>query len=182
MRISFGSALLLVGAVAGYVTGLQALGEASRVSAAGNSGWTQERINPKDSYAIYAVGHFLSNGLLPPERGMSYYTRNTDEDSNGLRSSCTYQLSGSEPRARWWSVRAAPAGNPGAAVTFSARDAILSGDDGFTLSISHRTQPGNWLAVPDFGAMQVFLVLNESYPLAKDETLKLPVLRRIACE
>ena len=182
MRISFGSVILLAGVAVGYVTGLQALGEASRTSVGSNSKWTQERINPKDTYAIYAVGHFLSNGLLPPERGMSYYTRTADEDGNGLRSSCTYQLSGPEPRARWWSVRAAPSGNPGAAVTFSARDAILSGDDNFTLSISHRTQPGNWLAVPDFGAMQVFLVLNEPYPLAKDETLKLPLLKRIACE
>ncbi len=181
MRSSIGSAVLLAGAVAGYVTGQQSLGRAGQVSVSGSK-WTQEVLDPKSSRALYAAGHFRSAGLLPPTRSTRLYTRQVDEEGNSLRSSCSYQLSGHEPDARWWSVNVAPAGSSAAAASFTARDAVLTGDGEFSLAISKWASPGNWLQLEELGAMQVILIMNESYPISKTASAALPTLKRLVCE
>ncbi|MBG1232250.1 DUF1214 domain-containing protein [Aestuariivirga litoralis] len=182
MRISFGPAVLVAGAVAGYVAGVQALGKAGQYSVGEGGHWKQETTNPKDVYLIYALGHFRSLGLLPPGHDTAYYTRDLDEDGNALRSTCSYILSGQEPAARWWSVNAMPEGTPQKAISLTAADAVLTGDKELKLAISRHMQPGNLLQVEDFGPMRVTLVLNAPYPPKKDEALKLPSLKKVTCE
>ncbi len=182
MRVSVGSAVLVAGVVAGYVTGLQSLGRAGQQPVAGGSKWTQELVNPKDTYALYAVGHFRSNGLLPPSRAAHYYERETDDDGGGLRGSCTYQLSGHEPAARWWSISVAPAGQSSPSASFTARDAVMTSDDELSVAISRRAAPGNWLQVPDSGNLRVMLVLNEPYAVGKTPAPPLPSLKKVSCE
>lgn len=181
MRSSIGSAVLLVGAVAGYITGQQALGRAGQVPVP-DSKWVQDILNPKDTYALYAAGHFRSTGLLPPSRATLLYTREVDEDGTSLRSSCSYQLSSHEPEARWWSVNVAPAGGAPVVASFTARDAILTNDSDFSLTISKHASPGNWLQPNEFGAMRVILILNEPYTSVKAPGVALPVLKRLGCE
>lgn len=181
MRASIGIAVLIAGAAVGYVTGQQALGRAGQVAVSGSK-WIQEVVNPKDTYALYAVGHFRSSGLLPPSRASLFYTREVDEEGNSLRDSCTYQLSGHEPAARWWSISVAPSGQSSATNSFTARDAILTSDDEFSLAISKRAVPGNWLQAGELGTMRLMLVLNEPYPAGKAPAPTLPILKRIVCE
>jgi len=66
MRISFGPAVLVAGAVAGYVAGVQSLGRAGQYTVDKTS-WKREITDPKDPWLVYALGHFRSQGLLPPE-------------------------------------------------------------------------------------------------------------------
>ena len=181
MRTSIGAAVLIAGAAAGYVTGQQALGRAGQVAVSGTP-WVQELVNPKDTYALYAVGHFRSSGLLPPNRASLLYTREVDEEGNSLRGSCTYQLSGHEPAARWWSISVAPAGQSSATNSLTARDAVLTNDGDFSLAISKHAAPGNWLQTGELSAMRVMLVLNEPYPAGKTAAPALPALKRIVCE
>jgi hypothetical protein len=179
MKLSLGSAILLVGAVIGYLTGINALGRAGQASVDGK--WVQGLVNAKDAYALYAIGHFRQEGSLPPSHAVLYFTRLVDDEGNGLRSGCVYKLSGPQPPARWWSISAsAPGGGPHA--TFAARDAVLTADDQFSLAISRRAAPGNWLAIDDVGNLQIALVMNEPYPLAKSAKLVLPNVKRMGCE
>ena len=181
MKSSIGSGVLLVGAVAGYITGQQALGRAGQVPVS-DSKWVQDILNPKDTYAIYAVGHFRGSGQLPPSRATVVYSREVDEDGTSLRSSCSYQLSGHEPEARWWSVNVAPAGGSSVAASITARDVILNSDREFTLAISKHASTGNWLQPGEFGAMRVILILNEPYMTGKTHGAALPALKRVGCE
>ncbi len=179
MKFPLGPASLLVGAVVGYLTGVNALGRAGQTSVDGK--WMQGVVNAKDASALYAIGHFRQEGRLPPSHTALYFTRTVDDDGGALRSGCTYELNGPQPAARWWSITIEPPGG-GVKTTFTARDAVLSGDDQFTLALSRRASPGNWLAVPDIGTLQVALVLNEPYPLTKASTLVLPGIKRLGCE
>ena len=181
MRSSIGSAVLLAGAVAGYITGQQSLGRAGQVPVP-DSKWVQDILNPKDSYALYAAGHFRSAGLLPPGRATLLYTREVDEDGSSLRSSCSYQLTGHEPAARWWSVNVAPAGASSITASFTARDSVLNSDDEFSLAISKHASPGNWLQPSELGAMRIILILNEPYSSAITPSAALPALKRLGCE
>ena len=181
MRASIGNAVLLVGAIAGYITGQQALGRSGQVPVP-DSKWVQESLNPKDAYALYAVGHFRSAGQLPPSRATLLYTREVDEEGTSLRSSCSYQMSGHEPEARWWSVNVAPAGGSSVAASFTARDVIMNSDSEFSLAISKHASTGNWLQPNELGIMRVILILNEPYTLGKTLAAGLPTLKRVNCE
>ena len=182
MRISFGPAVLVAGAVAGYVAGVQSLGRAGQHSVGDGGLWAQETTDPKDPWLVYALGHFRSLGLLPPGRETAYYVRDADDDGSALRSSCTYFLSGPEPQARWWSVNAMSGSNPQNRISLTAGDAMLTGEKELKVTISRRMQPGNILLVPDLGAMRVTLVLNAPYPPAKDSKFTLPSLKKGTCE
>ena len=181
MKSSIGSAVLLAGAVAGYVTGQQSLGRAGEVAVA-DSKWVREILSPKDTYALYAAAHFRSMGQLPPSRATQLYKRQEDDEGNGLRSSCSYQLSGHEPEARWWSVNVAPAGGASAVASLTARDVVLTNDGEFSLAISKRAATGNWLQTSEIGNMRIILILNEPYPTGKAKGAELPTLKRLACE
>lgn len=181
MKSSIGSAVLLVGAVAGYITGQQSLGRAGQVAVA-DSKWVQEVLSPKDTYALYAAGRFRSMGQLPPSRATQLFMRVDDDEGNVLRSSCSYQFSGHEPEARWWSVNVAPAAGAAAVASLTARDVVLTSDREFSLSISKHASPGNWLQTGEIGNMRIILILNEPYPTGKGIGAELPTLKRLACE
>ena len=182
MKSYLGSALMIAGAVAGYVTALQALGHAGTGPAPGHDRWTQGIVNPKDAYTIYALGHFHIEGFLPPPHATLYFTRAADDDGNALRSSCIYQLSGPAPQARWWFFSAGPLGDSASASSFSAGQAVLNADDGLSLAIGRKPQPGNWIAPPDSGKMQITLVMHEPYAQMKSYKLVLPGVKRLGCD
>jgi len=181
MRFSTGTAFLISGALAGYVSAQQSLGRAGLVPVANELRWQQARVNPKDPYTVYAIGHFSADGFLPPPATSLFYLRNTDEDGNTLRAECAYTFAGAAPQSRWWSVRI---GNSlDAVTTLTAGDAILSGDDQLKIGIARRPTPGNWLAMPQVSNLQVTLVMNEPYPLAKNaKTTPLPTVQKVECE
>lgn len=181
MRISFGPAVLVAGAVAGYVAGVQALSHAGQYTV-DTGPWKREITDPKDPWLVYALGHFRSLGLLPPGRETAYYVRDADDDGQVLRSGCTYLLSGQEPAARWWSVNALSQSAPGERISLTAGDAVLTGQKELKVTISKRMQPGNLLQVPDFGTMRVTLVMNAPYPPDKNSKFALPSLKKGACE
>jgi hypothetical protein len=182
MKSYFGSAVLVAGAVAGYVTALQALGHAGTSQAVENNKWMTSRVDEKDSHAIYALGHFRNEGFLPPPRTTLYFTRLQDDEGSSLRGDCAYEISGPALQARWWSVIAAPASSPAMAKAFTAGNAVLPADDSLRITLSRKAYPGNWLQPPAGNTLRVSLVLNEPYVAAKSFKLVLPQLKRLACE
>ncbi len=181
MGISLGSTLLVLGVVVGYVSAQQSLGRAGLAPVADEPQWQQAVASPKDPYVIYAIGHFISDGFLPPPTSAQVYVRKTDDDGNSLRSDCAYSLVGAVPQARWWAVKIGTVA-PNVKM-LSARDAILSSTDQLQIGIAKHQTPGNWLAMPQTSPIELSLVLNEPYALAKNaKRLPLPALKKIECE
>lgn len=181
MRLPIGAAFMSVGIVAGWLTGLQALGR-SGVQAVPEAGrWQQEVADPKSSSAIYAIGHYRYDGSLPPLRDMAVFIRSTDDDGNQMRTSCSYALDGPEPAARWWSLTAAPLAG-GRPYSLTAAEAVISGDGRLVVAIAPHMMPGNRITVPEFGAMSVKLTMNEPYDKSPGSKPKLPAIKRVACE
>ena len=182
MRLSFGAAFLVAGIAAGYITGLEALSRAGTVPVADDGKWRQELVNPKDPYAIYAVGHFTAQGALPPPHDSQLFSRDTDEDGKPLRGDCIYLLSGTTPAARWWAVSVVPSGAMADAISTSAADVIITGEERLNITLSHRLAPGNWLAMPDAANVNVTLALHEPYDKSKKGSANLPTLTKVSCE
>ncbi len=181
MGISLGSTLLVLGVVVGYISAQQSLDRAGLKPVAGEPQWQQAVASPKDPYVIYSIGHFIADGFLPPPTSAQVYVRKVDDDGNSLRNDCTYSLLGAAPQARWWALKIGSAA-PNLAM-LSARDAILSGTDQLEIGIAKHQTPGNWLAMPQAGAIELSLVMNEPYALAKNaKPLPLPALKKIECE
>ena len=182
MRLSFGAAFLVAGIAAGYITGLQALSRAGSLPVADNGKWQQELVNPKDAYAIYAVGHFEAQGTLPPPHDSQLFSRDSDEDGKSLRGDCIYLMSGAAPAARWWAVSVGPVGAMADAVSTNAADVIITGDERLNITLSHRLASGNWLAMPDATNVKVTLALHEPYDKSKKGSANLPTLTKVSCE
>ena len=182
MRLSFGAAFLVAGIAAGYIVGLQALLRAGTVPVSNSSKWLQELVDPKDPYAIYALGHFKAQGTLPPPHDSQLFSRDTDEDGKALRGDCIYLLSGAAPPARWWAVSVAPVGAMADAVSTNAADVIITGDEHLNLTLSHRIASGNWLAMPDAANVKVTLALHEPYDKNIKSRASLPTLTKVSCE
>jgi hypothetical protein len=181
MRFATGSAILVLGAVAGYISAQQALGRAGLQSVPDEPNWQQVVVSPKDPYAVYAIGHFQVDGFLPPPTSAHVYVRKVDDDGNSLRSECAYNLVGAAPQSRWWIVKVGNSSDAGN--TLSARDAILSGTDQLQIGIAKHAMPGNWLVMPPLSGVQLSLVMNEPYPLAKNaKPMPLPALKKMECE
>jgi hypothetical protein len=181
MRISIGSAFLVLGAVAGYISAQQSLSRYGLKPVADEPHWQQAVVNPKDPYMVYAIGHFIVDGFLPPPTSAQIYTRKTDDDGNSLRQECSYTLVGLAPQSRWWTVKV---GNAAQSMNMlSARDAILSGTDQLQIGISRRQTPSNWLPMPQTNPIELSLVMNEPYSLAKNaKPSPLPSLKKVECE
>ena len=183
MKQYLGSALVIAGAVAGYVTGMKALDRAGLQPVPGNARWMRAEVLSKDSYAIYARGHFRSLGLLPPESNAHVYLRDIDDEGNGLRASCSYLLRGPEPAARWWAISVMERGNAGFVNALTARDVIVSGSGQIEIPLTQKASPGNWLSPPaGSDGLTAKLVMIGNYPDAKDTTPALPDIKRMACE
>ncbi len=175
--------MMVVGALAGYVSAVQTLSHSGTRVLAEDAHWRQVLVDAKDPYALYALGHFMQDQVLPPQNSTRLYERSVDDDGKSLRSECSYVLAGPAPQARWWSVGLGAAGGAAGAAGISARDVILTGDDQLTLHISKHPLPGNWLAMPDLGNMRVSLVLNEVYAASKGlKPMQLPSIQKLGCE
>jgi len=182
MRFSFGAAFLVAGVAGGYITGMQALSRAGTMPAPDGSKWVQEVVNQKDPYNIYAIGHFKSEGQVPPPRSAQLFSRIVDEDGKALRGDCSYQLSSAAFPARWWAVNVIALGSSLPAVSSTAADVVITGDERLDINLSRHVATGNWLATPDASALKVTLTLHEPYDKNKKGVLNLPTLSKVSCE
>ncbi len=182
MRFSIGAAFLVAGVAGGYISAMQALSRAGTAASPDGSKWVQELVNPKDPYSIYAVGHFKTEGLLPPPRTAQLYSRLVDDEGKALRSDCSYRITSAALPVRWWAINVATLGAPTQAVSFSAADVILSGDDRLDLVLSRRANPGNWMVLPEGPNLKITLTLYEAYDKNKKGNVTLPLLAKMVCE
>ena len=116
----------------------------------------------------YVRAHYLTHDRLP----ISQYEVNELEaraDSSGqaLDGNCTYEITGQNPKTRWWSIYTF-AGDQSVPTTLASRlgtnsQKVLYEDDGsFKLTLSNEPQTGNWLVPANDG--KFVLVLRHYNP------------------
>jgi hypothetical protein len=138
----------------------------------------------------YARAILSRNGDIPLGigEGLAFHA-NTDDDGLPLDTACTYQIGGSTPPARYWTLTlydaegrhdVAPTAR---SMTTSAR--ILRDEGGNTeISLSRDPQSGNWLIPPRTRSFQIVLRLYDtpvSGTLSWVSEGSLPTIRRGEC-
>ena len=117
-----------------------------------------------------------------------YFSADTDEDGQSLRSDCDYRIEGRDIAARWWSITVYGADNyliPNTAMryAFNGRNVAKNADGRYTILMSSIPRTGNWL--PCGNQDQLYLALRLYNPLPevyqKPAELELPKIIKEVC-
>ncbi len=177
-RVTIFGAALLIGLILGVVSAINALGAMGLQPIAASPRWSEWRLGERDNLLIYSLGHFLSEGQLPPPKSSQFFVRSVDEDGNGLRADCVYTVEGQVTVARWWTLSIAPSGVTAAHSELSAGEAVVGQGGDLRVTISARPMPGNWIAPADTSALLLRYTINEAAP---GETVSLPTVTKSGC-
>lgn len=172
------TAVLICGFVFGWLAAIDALGFFGLKAVAGAPNWREWALNSDDRTQVYALGHFLSEGQLPPPKSARYFVRGVDEDGYALRGDCDYMIKGPAIAARWWTLRVSADGKSDTQSTLSAGETILNQDGTLLATISRHPSPGNWIIPPQSGTLSVEYVISEP---AFNEAVELPLITKSGC-
>ncbi|WP_377295293.1 DUF1214 domain-containing protein [Rhizobium sp. SG2393] len=117
----------------------------------------------------YAKAHRARAGalLLGGAEGLAFYAR-TDSKGMPLDAGCTYEISGQTPAARFWTLHVTgPDDRPvaleaGLPTAINSWTVLRRADTSFSLTLSHKAQPDNWVALPDKGRFALTLTLLDT--------------------
>lgn len=176
-----------LGAASGMLIILQGeqIGQSSHDHWLGNRGVGSTRADPWTRAIIARIG------LLALNRSETiYFTRYRDGEGRAFRADCTYELTGTELPARWWSV------------TLYGEDDFLSlNDDGaFSIDATRTTREAsgrwrarvspsrdgrpNWISSRAADGFDLSLRLYNPTPgaLADEKRIPFPTVTRLSCE
>ena len=169
---------LLAGLCVGVITAINALGAVGLKPVTESPRWAEWQLESNSSTLIYALGHFLGDGGLPPPKSARYFVRSTDEDGNGLRADCVYEVQGKVTPARWWTLSVAQDGQQSPHSELTAGEAVIAQDEMLHVFLSAHPMPGNWIVPPDSNSMTLRYIINEP---TQDETVSLPSITKSGC-
>ena len=136
----------------------------------------------------YTRASVAIHGLFALNRSETvYYTATTDADGNALDGSCQYEITGSDPDARWWSITAygpddflipSPGNHFSVAKTTVARGA----DANFNITVGGAPKSFNWIAT-GAGSFSLTLRLYNPGPTVQLDpgNAVLPRLAKVSC-
>ena len=176
--LTLSSALVVAGFVTGLGSAIHGLDVWGLKAVADAPGWQEWRLGASDKMQIYAFGHFLGQGQLPPTMSSRYFSRNTDDDGNLLRAGCSYALKSAPISSRWWSINIGTSDLAAERAEISAGQLILAPDGTFKLMISRSPSAGNWLVPPNSNSIIVNLSLNEP---GVGKNFDLPKITKVGC-
>ena len=138
----------------------------------------------------YAKSHRARAGrLLYGSAEGLMFTAKVDDAGNRLEAGCSYRITGQTPPARIWTLFTSDnSGNPaslqpGLPGALNSWTVLRQPDSSFTIDISTRARPNNWLALPAAGTFQLVLTLFDT-PTAGSSgviDLAMPKLTKTGC-
>lgn len=139
----------------------------------------------------YAKARAAREGAFPigSAEGLAFYAYN-DDQGNTLDRRCSYKIEGNSPNSRFWTLYAADraliAVNPGndRLTAVHSRQIFRQEDGRFTVSVSPKAQPGNWLATTGDGRMVLVMTLYDT-PVGSNSGLvdmTFPAVSRTSCD
>jgi hypothetical protein len=116
------------------------------------------------------------------------FTASSDDQGGSLSGSCTYEVAGTTPPARLWTLTAYDAAgklmpNPADRFAYDSRAILRRADGSFVITVAPRVQPGNWLPVAAATRFTLVLRLYDT-PLtstARPAAITMPAIRKTAC-
>ncbi|MGI9400912.1 MAG: DUF1214 domain-containing protein [Rhizobiaceae bacterium] len=152
--------------------------------------WTAYPFAAADEIDPYTVAKSVAEGTVPlgVSEGLAFETQS---DSNGtiLSAECDYELEGTTPPSRLWTLvayddkgfpmQAAPGGR-----SSKYSGSVLRYPDGsFLISISGRPKPGNWLSLKGKEQFRLVLRLYDTSVTSNTDLIvpRMPEIRRLEC-
>ncbi len=168
---------ILIG-LAGLATGgagaLYVLKQPSASSSIAVGSWRANLDAGSQAADMFTRAKIALNGLLALNRSETVYFVATQDDSGqALNGSCQYDVTGTPPTARWWSITLYGddlflVGN--AANRFSFNQANVTRDAGgaFHIAVASAQQTGDWLPAPSGKFILVLRLYNPDPALAQN--------------
>ncbi len=157
MRLLFQIFVFIVGGTSlGYCTADYAMTNGIRAVAVTNGPWKTWPSVAQPNADPYTRAHFAETGKLTVTafEAITFRAVN-DSEARPLDGSCDYTIKVDQPPpARWWSFTLygedrKPISNPAERHSFNSTNTLRDTDGSFSISISHRVSPGNWLPAVD---------------------------------
>lgn len=153
-------------------------------------GWTAYPTIGTPDIDPYSKARIARDGLLPLGRaeGLAFIA---DRDSAGavLRRDCNYQVEGTTPTARFWTLTAADEtlvalDGPGRAAAVQSQQILRRADNSFAVGVGPRPVPGNWIRTGGAGPLVLVLTLYDTPVTGATglDAFQLPQVLRTACD
>lgn len=168
---------IVAGVAAGWISAVSLIENYGFEAAAGQPHWKERRSAADHPAAPYAFGYFINQGQVPPPLTARHFVRSTDDDGGQLRAECLYEISGTLPASRRWSM--AIAGSEGAAATLGAGEVVYEADGSVRIFLSSQPVPGNRMRLPSGAAPVLSLTIHD--PQDSGRPLALPGIKRVRC-
>ncbi len=176
-RAAYLIAAIFSGLLVGILSAINALGSYGLLPVIGQPSWAEWQLSGGDTKLIYSLGHFLSEGQLPPPKLARSFVRNVDNDGNRLSDGCVYLVEGKVTPARWWTLSAGQSNGLSARSELSAGEAIVDKDGTLRVFVSQHPMPGNWIQ-PNSGSFTLHYIINEA---PNGATIQLPNVSKKGC-
>jgi hypothetical protein len=180
----------VLGLVVGAGAGLATLAQARTMGATAAGAWTTNLYTGAPAADPFTRAIVARVGLLALNKSETvYYTRTVDDSGAALDAACAYEVSGTPPPARWWSITIYAADNylpvnSDAAFSVDATTIKTEPDATFRTRVAQtRDGAGNWISSRNAGRFDLMLRLYNPDPAlsANLAKAKLPAIRKLSC-
>lgn len=152
--------------------------------------WTAVPYASAGNIDPYTIAKSVVEGSVPlgATEGLAFNAI-TDSAGRDLDLRCNYEIEGSTPSAKLWTLVAyGPDGEPvspaqGSISSYYSGDILRFADGSFRISVSRRPRPGNWLAVSGSGAFRLTLRLYDTSVTGTSQLIapRMPAITRGDC-
>jgi hypothetical protein len=156
------------------------------VSVGGWTAWPQEGTAEADPYTMAMLARTAELPLGAGE-GLSF-TATRDADGDLLSGRCSYDVVGSTPAARLWTLTAYDAdgalmSNVAERSGFHSREVTREANGDFRIRLASSVQPGNWLpiATPERFSLELRMYDTPLTTGSQLAELTMPAIRKVAC-
>ncbi len=168
---------LIAGVAAGWISAVSLIENYGFEPAVGQPMWKERRNASDHPAAPYAFGFFINQGQVPPPLTSRHFVRSVDDNGSALRSDCIYDVSGTLPPARRWSM--AISTSEGTLSTLGAGETVFEADGSVRVALASQPVPGNRLVLPPSSVPILSLTIHD--PTESDAPLTLPGVKRVRC-
>ena len=157
-------------------------------SGVANGPWTTSLAIGSPQSDPYTRAAVALHGLLALKRDETiYFTATSDAAGNSLDGRCVYQITGSDPDTRWWSITAYGAddyliANPAHRYSVAKTSVARNPNGSFDIQVGGNANAANWIPTGS-GPFSLTLRLYNPGPTATldPQDMALPQLKKVAC-
>ena len=154
-----------------------------------NGPWTSWPTAGTRSSNPYVRAHYLTHDRLPISQfEINEMEAQVDSDGDQLDGNCTYEIRGTMPKARWWSLYTFSKHTSDLArrpkrAGLASQQIFYQPDGSFRIRISNEPQTGNWLVPASDGDFVIVLRhYNPARSISSQYNVKnLPTIKRGEC-